>query len=581
MVWRCLKLLSDRGLFSAAAAWVAAAWFVVHPVNMEVAAWIFQVKTSLSALLLFAAIYSFMRAVAVEGRWHARYFGLTLGLFALAMLAKSAAVMLPVILAGGLILAPRGSYAARRAMALVAGLGMLAGILGGLSLWATQWHAIGRAVVRSDDVVGRLWVATKAFWFYIGKALLPINLSVIYPRWHQLPGDLELWLPAASIVLVAGGLVVSWRWWGSRLTAACLGYTLLMLLPCLGFVNISFMRYSFVADHWQYLAIVGPIVLVVVGAGRLLDLGRRTLATRCLGAAATLLLLVGMTLLARQRAATFTSEEAMWRATLATTPSAFLAHNNLGLIEQERGAFELAVQHYQSALAHGQQQGANAEVLGGIAYNYAQVLASLGRQGEAFNQVQAALAFLPKFAQAHWLAADLLRARGDVEAAILEYRAARASAPQIPAIRASLGEALRVAGQTDLALVELEAVVQVLPTAAGVRQSLGLAYLTLGRPLDAAEQFKVAVNLAPEVFSHRMNLGFTYASLGNWEKATDAYQAAVASSPSQLDGRVALIKVLARRGLKAQALSELQRIEHPEKYEELRQLERILKSSGP
>jgi len=78
-----------------------------------------------------------------------------------------------------------------------------------------------------------------------------------------------------------------------------------------------------------------------------------------------------------------------------------------------------------------------------------------------------------------------------------------------------------------------------------------------------------------------MNLGLTYASLGNGEKATDAYQAAVATSPSQLDGRVALIKVLARRRLKAQALGELQRIEHPEKHEELRQLERILKSSGP
>jgi len=579
--WRCLKLLSDFGLFSAAAAWVAAAWFVVHPVNMEVAAWIFQSKTSLSALLFFAAIYTFMRAVSVEGRWHERYFALTLGLFALAMLAKSGAVMLPIILTGGLFLAPKGRYVVRRAMALVAGLLLLAGLLGGLSLWVRQLHAIGRVVVRSDDVAGRLWVATKAPWFYIGKAILPLNLSVIYPRWNHLPGNLEIWLPGVAIMLVAGCIVVSWRWRWSRLAAGCLGYTLLMLLPCLGVVNISFMRYSFVADHWQYLAIIGPIVLVVAGLEGLFALRWHTLPTRSLATAATLLLLVGMTTLSRRRAATFTSEEAMWRATLATNPSAFLAHNNLGIIEQESGRLELALQHYQSALAHGQQQGADVEVLGGIAYNYAQVLASLGRLVEALAQDQAALAWLPKSAQAHWLAADLLRGRGDADAAILEYRAAQSLAPQIAAIQASLGEALRAAGQVDLALVELEAAVRLLPAAAGVRQSLGLAYLTLGRPLDAAEQFKMAVSLAPEVFSHRMNLGFAYASLGAWEQATDVYQTAVATMPSQLDGQVALIKVLTRRGLKARALRELQRIKHWEEHEELRELERTLRPSGP
>jgi len=550
--------------------------FVVHPVNTEVAAWIFQQKTSLCACLMFASLYAWLRAIAPTERYPRRFVAISWLLFGLAMTAKSSAVLLPVALMGGLWLAPKGSVSRGQAAYAVAGLAGLAGFFGGLSFWAKVLHTGARAAARTDDMASRLWVAAKALGFYLGKAVLPTDLSVIYARWNAPSSGTPFWLPFLSIALVGVCLAAAWRWWGSRLIAACLGYMLIMLVPCLGFVDISFMRYAFVADHWQYLSIIGPILGVVLGLDHLLGLGGRSAPMKVLRFAVVTLGLATLSYLSWQRAMIFTSEEAMWRATIATNPSAFLAQNNLGMIEHERGKLELAAQHYESALKDAGLQKANADVLGGIAYNLAQLFATLSRREEALAQIQAATHWLPDFAQAHWLRADLLRAQGDAAGAIAEYRLASELAPQLTAVHGGLGEALRANGQLEAALVELELAVRQQPDKPEWRQSLGLAYSELGRHSDSVEQFKVAVEKAPRDFSHRMNLGFAYASLGDWDQAIAAYQAAVVAAPERLDGRIALVKVLAHRGLKAQALSELESIRDWQSQEPLRQLHQAI-----
>ena len=578
-IWRCLKLLGAGGRGTFGPAWVAAAVFIVHPVNTEVAAWIFQQKTSLCACLMFASLYALLRAIA-RGERHPRCFiAISWLLFGLSMTAKSSAVLLPVALVGGLWLAPKDSFSRLRAAYAVAGLAGLAGFFGGLSFWAKLLHTGARAAARTDGMASRLWVAAKALGFYLGKAVLPTDLSVIYARWNAPSSGIEFWLPFLSIALVAVCLAASWRWWGSRLIAACLGYMVIMLVPCLGFVDISFMRYAFVADHWQYLSIIGPILGVVLGLDHLLSLGGQSAPMNVLSFAVVTLGLATLSSLSWQRAMIFTSEEAMWRATISTNPTAFLAQNNLGMIEHDRGKLELAAQHYESALRDAGLQKANADVLGGIAYNLAQVFASLSRRDEALVQVQAAIHWLPGFAQGHWLKADLLRAQGDAPGAIVEYRIASELAPQLTAVHGGLGEALRVSGQLEAALVELELAVRQQPEQPEWRQSLGLAYSDLGRHSDSVEQFKVAVEKAPHDFSHRMNLGFAYASLGDWDQAIAAYQAAVVAAPERLDGRIALVKVLAHRGLKAQALSELESIRDWRSQERLRQLHQAI--TGP
>src|SRR5262249_57027669 len=89
-------------------------------------------------------------------------------------------------------------------------------------------------------------------------------LIFIYPRWDVDPSKLAAYLPLLSAM---AGLVALWfvrAKWGRALFFAA-AYYVISLFPVLGFFSVYFFRYSFVSDHFQYLASMGP--LAMAGAG--------------------------------------------------------------------------------------------------------------------------------------------------------------------------------------------------------------------------------------------------------------------------------------------------------------------------
>ena len=116
-------------------------------------------------------------------------------------------------------------------------------------------------VVRCDGFFSRAAVAGCAVWFYLGKLIWPLDLCLVYPRWTIDDRSVLSYLPG---VMLGGPPRLAWwqrRTWGRPVVMLIVCYVAL-LLPVLGFVNIYFMRYSLVADHWQYAAIIVPCAVL-------------------------------------------------------------------------------------------------------------------------------------------------------------------------------------------------------------------------------------------------------------------------------------------------------------------------------
>src|SRR5438477_71308 len=87
-----VRLVQDR-----AAAAVGAALFGLHPIHVEAVAWVSGVTDPLAALLMLASFISFLCAHD-PGRKKAGWWGVSLVAYALAMMSKETALVLPALI---------------------------------------------------------------------------------------------------------------------------------------------------------------------------------------------------------------------------------------------------------------------------------------------------------------------------------------------------------------------------------------------------------------------------------------------------------------------------------------------------
>src|SRR6185312_8724275 len=312
LLWRVLRRLRIPG------AWLGALLFAVHPVNVESVAWVAQRKNLMAMLFYLASIYGFLRAGWPEekgksGRWYAA----SLAAFVLAMLSKGSVAILPLVLLG--IVAWRRRLALRDA--LWAGpFFLVAAVLAGVNVWFQGHHLVGAEVIRHATFLERLLGAGAAVWFYLSKAVLPLNLTFIYPLWRIEVHQVLWYVP----LLAAIGFTV-WLWRRSRPALFAWLYFGAALIPVLGFTDVYFMKFSLVADHYQHLALIGVAALAGYGLSRW-----RARDPRADAFAAALV--ASFAFLTCRQCLTYASAETLARETIRRNPGAWLAHDNLGVI---------------------------------------------------------------------------------------------------------------------------------------------------------------------------------------------------------------------------------------------------------
>ncbi len=456
LIWRTLARLGIPH------AGFVALLFAIHPVNVESVAWVAQRKNVLSMFFFLLAILVYLRFEDDEiprGHW------LAVAAFLLSMLAKGAGAAMPVVL---LLLAwwRRGRISRldiRRSIPFFA----VALVMSGFEIGFQYGRSIGDTVVRTDNFFSRLAGAGWGVWFFAYKALLPTDLSFIYPRWTI---DPTRWLSYVPSLAIAGITTLAWHFrnrWGRPLIFA-IAYFVLTLAPVLGFFDIYFMRYSFVADHYQYIAIIAVIALAVATSAALLArLPAAPFPSRVLG----MLLLVALAIASWQRAQIFRDEETLWLDTIAKNPGGYTAHYNLAGLLLETRRFEEAAQYYSNALKiWSASPKAN--------NNLGVTLRSQGKFAAAAERFRRVLEIDPHHAAAHANLASVLVVQKRKGQAIEHYRAALESDPSQSEVYYALGELLRTEGRTGPAVLHLRESLRLAPESPQALISLAMILAT-------------------------------------------------------------------------------------------------------
>jgi protein O-mannosyl-transferase len=533
LVWLILRRLSVPG------AWLAGAIFALHPVNVESVAWLAERKNCLSCFFFLCSILAALRfwlpelesAVGspqstVRSPLNLRYYWLAFGLFICALFSKTTTIPLPAVILL-LVWWKRGRITwadVKPSIPFFA-----AGFAIGLITHHME-HSLGaHGKDFQISLVDRCLIAGRSFWFYLGKIFWPHPVIFVYPRWKTAPSPAMAWLSLLAFVPV---LIVFWlarKSWG-RPAFVALAYFGGMLFLMLGFFNIFFFLYSFVSDHFQYEACIGPIALFAAAltvafsqkstvhrpqstvmatpqpgeAGPALQPFNPSTLQRSSYFAISGCILAILGTLTWKQCHTYTNEETLWRTTATENPKAFLAHTDLADIYMDEGKLDAAIQQYRMSLAIRMDPE--------ICHNLGNALLQIGKPDEAAVYFAKALELDPKYAVGYSDLGNMYLQKGQIDPAIQYMQKALEMEPDMPITYYNLGNAYAEEKRLDLAIRYWEKAIEIQPDYPMPHNNLGNAFLIGGQTAKAVEQWKLALQYMPNLTTAQVNLAWVLAT---------------------------------------------------------------------
>jgi protein O-mannosyl-transferase len=550
LFWRVLVRLHVPGT------WFAAALFAVHPVEVESVAWITERKNVLAAVFALSSLLAYLRfrqeAVEPAERQTPRrkpsgdshtgcarpwsWYAVSFAMFVAALLCKTVVSVLPAVL---LVIAwwKRGRVTARE-VALVVPFFAVAAPLSWQTVWIEK-HFVGAAGdAWALSSLQRVLIAGRALWFYAGKLLWPTNLTFFYPRWTI--DDRVGWQYLFPLAAVAS-FVLLWLARG-RLGRGPLAAALIfagVLVPALGFFDVFPMRYSFVADHFQYHASMALFALA--GAAAAAMLARITSRRQRFGYAGLGLMLVVLATMTYRQASVYMTAETLYRDTIAKNPESWIAENNLGAALRDQGRIHEAISHWRTAvaIAPGEPELRN-NLAGGLIWQ--------GRMAEAAEQLREALRLLPNFAGAHNNLGIALYEQHQYDEAVEHFRSALVVVPDFPNAHNGLAKCLVAQGKLEDAQEHLKEALRLNPRYADAHYTLGLLLEHRGRYAAAVSCFTNATRCDPGFYRAHFHLGALLAKQDRIDDAAAHFIAALQINPAYAEAHNGLGTLLLQRG---------------------------------
>jgi protein O-mannosyl-transferase len=312
---------------------VVALLFGLHPINVESVAWIAERKNVLCMFFILLTLWAYgwyARRPRVE-----RYLAVA-ALFVLALAAKPMAVTLPFLLLlidlwplqrvaslEPALEAKTEPFAVPQASLTRLALEKVPLLL--LSVASSLITMIAqKAAVATNEAVPlpvRLVNAVYAYTMYVMKAFVPIHLASFYPYEGYRLSDATLLLCVLFLLCVS-----VWVWRKRVLTYLPVGWLWFLgtLVPMVGVVQVGDQA---MADRYAYLPLLGIFVMVVWGAGDLIE--KRELNRRIWGAGAAAVLVV-LSILTWRQIGFWNSSRDLWFHALAVTKDNYMAEDYAG-----------------------------------------------------------------------------------------------------------------------------------------------------------------------------------------------------------------------------------------------------------
>jgi tetratricopeptide (TPR) repeat protein len=572
------RLTGDRGW-----AFVAGAFFALHPVHTESVAWIAAVTDLELTFFYLLTFGTFLALARPGGRCSGRLLAVMGATFILALLSKEQAMTLPA-LATVYEHFYRDDRSETSSSQKLARYGVL-WLVGAIYLLLRAHFLGGLAPDKKFGQVTPMQIvlsATALFGQYVWKLVWPVRLCAYYV-FHPSTSPLDLRVLAGRAVLLALAALFLVCWRSGERNVRFASFAILWFLATLAPVlNAHWVGVNVFTERYLYLPSVGAAWLVGLGATKLWSHAGARPARRWA------LALVGVTVgmlyagrivirdrdwnndivfftrtlelepepslfvnLGRALAVEGRTDEAMaqYSEALRLEPGNPEAHNNLGIALAGQGRIDEAIAQSSEAVRL-EPHNPEAHNSLGIA------LAAQGRIDEAIAQFSEALRLEPDYLQSHLNLGKVLARQGRIDEAVAQYSEALRIQPDLPQAHFNLGNALAKQGRINEAAAQYAEAVRLQPDYAEAHLNLGNALARQGRTDDAVAHYSEAVRLQPDFPQARFNLGNALERQGRIDEAVAQYSEAVRLQPDFPQAHFNLASALARQGRIDEAIAQ-------------------------
>ncbi len=555
LLWRILRRLSVPG------AWLAAAVFAVHPVQVESVAWITERKNVLSGVFYFASMLAYLRFTGLESdarreRRPWRLYALSFVCFAAALLSKTVTCSLPAVVV--LLLWWKRSRLDARELLPLAPMFVLGAYMGLMTARLEKVHVGALGAEWHFSVIDRFLIAGRALGFYAYKLLWPAELMFFYPRWRVDDGVWWQYLFPLAFIAVAAGLWLARRTIGRGPLVAVLIYAG-TLFPALGFFDVYPFRYSFVADHFAYLGGVSLIALMIalpIAGWRKIGSNPQSAIRNPQSAPPPPLspspplrkiaggvLIFALAALTARQGHVYRDLETLWLDTIRKNPGGWAAYDALGALRYEQERYDEALELHTKAMERYPEEP-------NVRFNRGNALLKLGRTDAAVEAFEDAIELRPGFAAARVQLGTVLADRNDLDGAIDCYRRALEADPEHFSAHMNLGVALVHKARFDEGIAQYLKAAALRPEESSPLNNVGIAFARQGRLEEAVAWFRKALTVAPDDADVHTNLGQALLHLGRLDDAIMELEKALRANPEHGRARALLDQARFQRSLK-------------------------------